>query len=81
MHEKEVASSSKKKRNMLLFQSPYARERFAARFRAIKQGGAGPDGNLPDQGTMNLNGEMLRVFCGSFNVGDKKPPGTHLFTP
>jgi hypothetical protein len=61
---------------MLLFQSAYARERFVGRFRAIKQGGADANGSLPsEEGTVSLNGEMLKIFCGTFNVGDKKPCG------
>jgi len=79
--EKNVVSAvSKRKRIALTFKSVYARERFAARFRAIKQGMV-PTGQPPagastiGVGSTTLStGEMLRIFCGSFNTGDKPPP-------
>lgn len=81
--EKEVVSVvSKRKRIALTFKSVYARERFAARFRAIKQGvvptGQPPAGaSMVGTGSTTLStGEMLRIFCGSFNTGDKPPPKT-----
>jgi hypothetical protein len=87
--EKKVVSvASKKKRVVLTFPSVYARERFAARFRSMKQGSVGEGlatgfkaaAAAPatfDSGSAMLStGETLRIYCGSFNTGDKPPPST-----
>ena len=89
LSEKKVRTASKKKRVVLTFPSPYARERFAARFRAIKlnvvDATGEPRATSPYLGGGELaassnslaalpSDEMLKIFCGTFNVGDKGPP-------
>ena len=59
---------------MLTFPSAYARERFAARFRAIKLDLVDITGESKNGNAVLSTGEMLRFFCGTFNVGDKAPP-------